>query len=133
MSIKNRFPFVVGTGITFLLLLVLGSVALAQVSNNQDSKVANEQSIQETISLLVPGGPGFVSVGSRAFVTDEFVSETDYSCYFYDDELISYYWDEYSQCDFSGVLKAPVQLPHGSTLTKFIAYYIDDSEWGISM
>lgn len=115
MIIRIRLPLVIGTGITLLILiLVFGSMALAQEIGGQ---VIREGQASPSIDPTpVPGGPGFVALNSYAF--HPFYPGDQYNRW----GQLLYCWQ--TSCQFA----AGITLPHGATITKFVAYYYDNSD-----
>jgi hypothetical protein len=116
MTHKIRFSIVIGFGITlFILVLVVGSLALAQEDSGQGATVGEVQA-NPMQATPVPGGPGYVSLSSVAFTPNN--SETLF-------KIIGQIL--YNQVGgYTSAFYAPISLPNGTTITKFVVFYKDD-------
>jgi len=106
-SYKNFFIVVA----MVLVFVATTSFAFAQEGGERGSGEV------ERGGSIVPGGPGFVSIAGVTFTP-----VNDYTTFFSDPGFELY---NPSTTDY-GIYIAPVSLPQGATVTKFVIYYYDD-------
>jgi hypothetical protein len=117
---KFHLPIIIGVSIALLaLMMVVGTFALAQTGTSQGGIAGGEPANPEGGSI-VPGGPGFVSLSAAAFTP----YEADYEVYFYGTNIYN------PNPAFDAKYVAPISLPNGATITKFVAFYVDNSTGG---
>ena len=76
----------------------------------------------ELVGAPVPGGPGFLSIGSYEF--KPFPPDTLFA--FQNSRL-------YYTGGGAGVFFAPAHLPHGATITQLVLYFVDNGTSGIEV
>lgn len=117
---KLRLSVGIGSVILlFVLILIFGSIALAQ--NNNTGVTVSGEAQQETLVLTspVPGGPGFVSLSAAAIIPRS-------SLYSYDFYGMALYYSG-GQGIPSAEFMGAIPLPNGATITQFVVYYYDNS------
>ncbi len=120
MNIKVRLSSVLLIVAAFVLLFVSFNSLASAKSGTEGLEDRQLQSHPEgTINAVVPGGPGFVSVAGPVF--------TPRSNWFKSDSSWGYLCDT-GETTFDGQYVAPIPLPHGATVTKFVVYYFDASD-----
>jgi hypothetical protein len=118
--IKYRLFIFIGFLFTLsVLMVVVGSLTLAQAGEDQDVMVANGRDNFGALATPVPGGPGFVSLSPAAFKP----IDPNYPIAFFGTNI-------YNPNDNTASYLAPISLPNGATVTKFVAYYVDNITWG---
>jgi hypothetical protein len=118
MFIKVRLSSVLLIVAAFVLVFVsFNSFASAQSGTEGVGDRQIQTNPDGTINYVVPGGPGFVSVAGASFTPtlDDYELDTGYG----------YLLNASSTID--GWYLAPITLPHGATITKFVAYYFDNN------
>jgi hypothetical protein len=117
MFIKVRLSSVLLIAAAFVLVFVsFNSFATAQSGTVGVGDRQIQTNPDGTINYVVPGGPGFVSVAGASFTP----TLDDYEW-----GAVGYLYNPSSTID--GWYLAPITLPHGATVTKFVAYYYDNS------
>jgi hypothetical protein len=119
---KFRLPVILGTvAVVFISALILVTFALADEGVSQAMGPGGEGQAISALVTPVPGGPGYVSLSAIAF--QPFVSTDTYGRMGQTLHCIS------GNCVFG----ATIALPHQATITKFVAYYYDNSPSDISI
>lgn len=106
---SHKYLFILAAMV--LVLVSTTSFAFAQEGGERGSGEV------ERGGSIVPGGPGFVSIAGVTFTP-----VNDYTT-FYSDAVFELY--NPSTTDH-GIYFAPVSLPQGATVTKFVIYFYDD-------
>ncbi len=101
-----------------LTLIILGKSLIVPVVGQGSTDPPDETTLRQSGTLNgVPGGPGFVTESASAFRPRS--SSTQFSTFWGGPQLTTISGD--------GIYVAPVLLPHGATITKFILYYRDNA------
>lgn len=122
MSRKNvAKTIIIMVVIGALILLAINSNAIAQEGGEEPTGHGETEADEETRTVVtVPGGPGFVSVIPHAFRPkydgDEWVYLNNFELY---NPAAVDLWEV-----------APINLPHGAVVNKFVLYYFDDTTTG---
>jgi hypothetical protein len=118
MFIKVRLSSLLLIAAAFVLVFVsFNSLASAQSGTEAVGDRQIQTNPDGTINFVVPGGPGFVSVAGATFTptSSEYEWDTGYG----------YLLNTGSSLESFYV--APITLPHGATVLKFVAYYFDNN------
>lgn len=100
-----------------LILVSTNSFAIAQDDGERGGGGG------ESRNNVVPGGPGFVSIAGGTFKPVNNIVEFGQVCW----ELNN------PSSTFGGDYVAPVIIPHGATVTKFVIYYYDKCAGNLSV
>jgi hypothetical protein len=111
---KYRLPFLIF--ITLMILMVfIGSLAVAQEGAGGGATLEEEGAGSEVPAVLVvPGGPGFVSLSSMGFIPYNTTQIAFNGQMLYNPDTVSHYYE------------GALTLPHGANITKFVVYYYDN-------
>lgn len=116
--------------VLFLSVMILvmsfatGSVAVAQNGGEPQARYRDSQPNLEIILSSISGGPGFVSISTRAFQPSSPTAEWAY----YESFPPGFFNELYNPSETNTeYYYAEVSLPHNASITQLTAFYYDES------